>query len=323
VRDSLWTVTSFTHRICRMKATDIQIDSASDIPIREQLTEQIVFRIATGAMTPEQPLPSVRELARRLKIHHNTVSGAYQDLVRNGWVARRRGSRLVVISRETLAVPRSAKSLDDIINLTIHLARAMGFSLQVLRERVRERLKSAPPDHILVIEGNQELREILCDEIRCATPYPVRACSQDDLAANPSLAIGAMAVAPLYSIGKTDELFPKDRPVVAVAFSKADEHIQRIRDLRQPSMVAVVSASPRFLEVARSILAPAIGTRHQLHEVLLPGETPPTTRSADLIFCDSVVKRSLRLSKVVHYQLVAEKSLEEVANAMKSYQGLV
>ena len=29
----------------------------------------------------------MRELARRLKIHHNTVSGAYQDLVKMEWVA--------------------------------------------------------------------------------------------------------------------------------------------------------------------------------------------------------------------------------------------
>ena len=53
-------------------------------------------------------------------------------------------------------------------------------------------------------------------------------------------------------------------------FNKADDHIRRIRELRQPSTIAVVSASPRFLEVARGVLASAIGTRHQLQEVLLP-----------------------------------------------------
>ncbi len=46
------------------------------------------------------------------------------------WVARHRGSRLVVISRDRLIVPQSVKSLDDIINLTIHVAQAMGYSLQ-------------------------------------------------------------------------------------------------------------------------------------------------------------------------------------------------
>jgi DNA-binding transcriptional regulator YhcF (GntR family) len=303
-----------------MATAELRIDPSSEIPIRQQLTEQIIFRIATGSLTPETPLPSVRELARRLKIHHNTVSSAYQELVKNGWVARHRGSRMMVISRETLVKPQNAKCLDDIINLTIHLAQAMGYSLQTLRERVRDRLRSASPDHILVIERDHDLREILCDEIRGVMPFPVKVCSPEELASNPGLAIGALAVAPLYSLGKADELFPKDRPVVAITYNPADDHIRSIRELRQPSTIAVVSASSRFLEVARSILAPAIGKRHQLHEVLLPAEKPPSSRAADIIFCDSIAKRSLRLSKVSHYRLIAPASLEAIGVAMKSYQ---
>jgi DNA-binding transcriptional regulator YhcF (GntR family) len=303
-----------------MPTVELRIDAASDVPIRQQLTEQIIFRIATGSLTTEAPLPSVRELARRLKIHHNTVSSAYQDLVKNGWVARHRGSRMVVISREALVKPQNAKSLDDIINLTIHLAQAMGYSLQTLRERVRDRLKTASPDHILVIEKSRDLREILCDEIRSALPYTVNGCSPDELASTPGLAIGALAVAPLYSIDRTDQLFPKDRPVVAIRYNPADEHIRSIRERRQPSTIAVVSASSRFLEVARSILAPAIGKHHQLHEVLLPAAKLPSSRAADIIFCDSIAKRRLRLSKVSHYRLIAPSSLEAIAVAMKSYQ---
>ena len=302
-----------------MASTDIRIDSESDVPIRQQLTEQFIFLIATGVLTAEQHLPSVRELARRLKIHHNTVSEAYQDLVKREWVARHRGSRLSVISRPIPALPDSTRSLDEIINMTIHVAHAMGFSLQALRQRVRERLMLASPDHILVIERDPGLRDIICDEIRSAQKFPVIGCSQEELETNPGLAIGAMAVAPLYFIGKSDDLFPKDRPVIAITYNKADDHIRMIRELRQPSTIAVVSFSPRFLAVARGILAPAIGTRHQLQEVLLTGETPPSSRAADLIFCDSIAKRSLRSSKVVHYPLVAPGSLEAVVSAMKSY----
>jgi DNA-binding transcriptional regulator YhcF (GntR family) len=303
-----------------MSTSDIRIDSSSDVPIRQQLIEQIIFRIATGAWTTEHPLPSVRELARRLKIHHNTVSGAYQDLVKMEWVSRHRGSRLAIISRDRLIVPESVKSLDDIINLTIRVAQVMGYSLQQLRERVRDRLKSASPDHILVIDRDTGLREILCDEIRSAMPYPVKTCSPEDLASNPSLAIGALAAAPVYSVGRADKLFPKDRPVIAVMFNKADDHIRRIRELRQPSTIAVVSSSPRFLEVARGVLASAIGTRHQLKEVLLPEESLSGHRAIDLVFCDSIAKRSLRHPRSVHYQIASPKSLEEIAGAMNAYQ---
>jgi len=300
--------------------TEIRIDSSSDVSIRQQLIEQIIFLIATGGLGARQSLPSVRELARRLKIHHNTVSDAYKDLVKRKWVARNRGSRLVVIARETMVVPDNTQSLDDIINLTINIAHAMGYSLQALRARVRERLMLAPPDHILVVEQDEGLKEILCDEIRSALPYPVKGCSQEELASNPGLAIGALAVAPLYFFGVVVELFPKDRPVIPITYNKADQHIRRIRDLRQPSTIAVVSASPRFLAVARSILAPAIGARHQLQEILLPPERPPSARSVDVIFCDSIAKRALRSPKAIHYALVSAKSLEQLATAMQAYQ---
>jgi hypothetical protein len=148
----------------------------------------------------------------------------------------------------------------------------------------------------------------------------VQACTPEELEANPGLAIGALAVAPVYSIGKADKLFPKDRPVVAIMFNKADDHIQRIRELGQPSTIAVVSGSPRFLEVARGILAPAIGTRHQLREVLLPEDSLTGSRAVDLVFCDSIAKRRLRHPRLVHYQIASPKSLEEIAGAMKAYQ---
>ena len=69
---------------------DLRISKESELPLRQQLAEQIVFQIAMGKLRPGQALPSVRELARRLKIHHNTVSEAYQDLIARRWVVGRR-----------------------------------------------------------------------------------------------------------------------------------------------------------------------------------------------------------------------------------------
>ena len=54
---------------------------------------------ATERLRDGELLPSVRELARRLKVHHNTVSEAYQDLVQRKWLERRRGSRLALVGR--------------------------------------------------------------------------------------------------------------------------------------------------------------------------------------------------------------------------------
>jgi len=295
---------------------DIRIDSSNDVPIHRQLTEQIIFLIAIERLKDGELMPSVRELARRLKIHHNTVSEAYQDLVRREWLERRRGSRLMVISREK---PRTGTSLDDLINQTIASARENGYSMQALRERVRQRLLAEAPDHILVVEQDEGLRELIREELRAEVPWNVEGCSREDLAANPGLAIGALAVAPQHAIRAVSPLFPRERPVVPARYSHADDHLKEIRALRGPSVVAVVSASRLFLEVARSVLAPAIGNRHELLEIFLPDASPAAARAADLVFCDSIARKRARLPRAIHYRLLLPESIEYLKTAMKSY----
>jgi DNA-binding transcriptional regulator YhcF (GntR family) len=296
---------------------DIHIDGSNDVPIRRQLTEQIMFLIVTQRLRDGELLPSVRELARRLKVHHNTVSEAYQDLVRRGWLERRRGSRLAVLTRE--ANP-DAVTLDDLINKTIATARESGYSLQQLRERVRERLLLEPPDHLLVVEHDEGLRDLMRDELRAAVKCAVDGCTREDLEANPGLAIGALGVTPHHAYRRVHAMFPKERPVVPVRYALADEHLKAIRALKKPSVIAVVSSSRLFLEVARSILAPALGNRHELKEVHLQSEEPSAARAADLIFCDSIAKKRLRSPKAIHYPLISAESIQYVTTALESYR---
>ncbi len=296
---------------------DIRISKESEVPLRRQLAEQIVLLIATEKLKPAQALPSVRELARRLKIHHNTVSQAYQDLVRRNWLVRRRGAHLVVRSPESASRPARPKDLDDLINPVIELARERGYSLQALRERVRERLLAQPPDHILVIEEEAGLRRLLAEEIRAALACAIESCSREELSRQAGLAIGALVVTPRYALSDVKPLVPKDRPPVAVTFSPADEHVERIRKLGQPSMVAVVSVSQAFLTTARSLLAPAVGRVHTLAEYLLPLENAGVLKASDLVFCDSLARRSVKISGSIHYRLLTPESLEYLSSAFQ------
>lgn len=298
-------------------SVDLHIDSSSDVPIRRQLTEQIIFLIATERLGDGELLPSVRELARRLKVHHNTVSEAYQDLVQRKWLERKRGSRLAVLARET---EDNEATLDDLINKTITRAREKGYSLQQLRERVRERLLAQAPDHLLVVEQDQELRDLICEELRGSLDCDINSCSRDDLAGNPGLAIGALAVTPHHALRSVQSLFPKQRPVVPVRYSHADEQLRFIRALTRPSVIAVISSSRLFLDVARGILAPAMGSRHELREIYLAAEDHASARAADVVFCDSFAKKRIRLAKAMPYSLLAKDSVKYVVTTLESYK---
>ncbi len=69
----------------------IHIDSSDSLPIWKQIEDGVRYRIASGAFRPDDPVPSVRELARELRVNPLTVSKAYRRLVDRGVLAVRRG----------------------------------------------------------------------------------------------------------------------------------------------------------------------------------------------------------------------------------------
>ena len=60
-------------------------------PVYLQIQSQIERRIASGALRPGAPLPSVRALAKQLRINPNTVVRAYRELEFRGLVTSRHG----------------------------------------------------------------------------------------------------------------------------------------------------------------------------------------------------------------------------------------
>jgi len=74
----------------------LQVDKHSPIPIRRQLTEQLKHVIEAGGVPPDQPLPSIRELAGFLGINPNTIARVIEDLKRSGYVEARRGKGVFV-----------------------------------------------------------------------------------------------------------------------------------------------------------------------------------------------------------------------------------
>jgi hypothetical protein len=63
-----------------------------------------------------------------------------------------------------------------------------------------------------------------------------------------------------------------------------------------------------------------MGSRHELREIHLPNESGAAARSADLVFCDSITIRRVRMSRAIHYRLLAADSILYVATALESYR---
>jgi DNA-binding transcriptional regulator YhcF (GntR family) len=147
----------------------IWLSRGVSIPLREQLTAQLILGVLSGRLAPGERLPSVRDLARRLKLHANTISAAYRDLARRGWVSRRRGSGVFV--RE-LRIPGSGGGVDAFAREWAEQGLARGYSLEAMQSALA-RLSSDPaPRRFLVIDPEEALAEILAAEIGEATGSP-------------------------------------------------------------------------------------------------------------------------------------------------------
>ncbi len=74
----------------------IQLDFETDIPIYEQLKDEIIIGIAKKELKPGDRLPSVRALASDIGINLHTVNKAYQQLKQEGFVLIHRQRGVVI-----------------------------------------------------------------------------------------------------------------------------------------------------------------------------------------------------------------------------------
>lgn len=300
---------------------DIRIDKDSEISVLQQLGSQIAFLIATGRWESGKQLPSVRELSRHLGIHHNTVSQAYQRLADHKWLVGQRGKRMRVNPKPIFNYSSKGQApplriLDHLINVTLRAALEQGFTLQQLRQRVWERLKVEPPNSILVVDWEPGLCRLIREELQEDFAGRIRTCSPSDLKTKAGLASGALVTCPVRTVEQVTPLLPSDQVPIPITYSMADKHLERVRKLKQPSIIALVSVSRDVLEVSQGLFAPLIGGRHTVCEHVLPLKGSGDLDAADLIFCDSIAYRQLKGSNLVHYRLVSPASRRAISEAI-------
>ncbi|MDR0406101.1 MAG: GntR family transcriptional regulator [Clostridiales bacterium] len=115
----------------------IIVSNRSGVPIYEQIKEQIKEAIFSGELSEDDLLPSIRQLARDLKISVITTTRAYSDLEREGFVVQMRGKGCYVLPRNTeLARENALHKMEDGLCVAIAAAKAEGISKAELIERL-------------------------------------------------------------------------------------------------------------------------------------------------------------------------------------------
>ena len=287
----------------------------SEVPVRDQLTAQIVVGIASGDLTVGEKLPSTRELARRFGIHQNTVSAAYRRLATQGFVEFRQGSGVYIC--ETLPV-HEKPSIDALIGRFLDEARALGYSREDITEKLLQQGNGDGFSGFLVVEPNHALCEIIIEEISSATGQTVSGISIDEI---DRTALDGFQITAMFD--EEEKLGPILPVGTNCIYLKANSVAATLSGRTRPSandLIGIASGWDDFLTFARLfLLAAKIDPETIIICSTCESGWKRSMKSSTAIICDSFTAKELPGdSRVNVFRLIAESSLLELRSRISS-----
>jgi GntR family transcriptional regulator len=113
---------------------DIIISNSSAKPIYEQITSQIKNMILTGALHEGELLPSMRLLAKELRISVITTKRAYEDLERDGFIETVTGKGSYVAGKNMEFIKEERLRIaEERLQSAVDVAKSSGIALEELQ----------------------------------------------------------------------------------------------------------------------------------------------------------------------------------------------
>ena len=114
---------------------DIIISNSSKKPLYEQIASQIKNQIISSALKEGDALPSMRLLAKELRISVITTKRAYEELEREGFIETATGRGSFVASRNIeLIKEEQLKIVEQCLEKSVEIAKSSGISLEELSD---------------------------------------------------------------------------------------------------------------------------------------------------------------------------------------------
>jgi GntR family transcriptional regulator len=121
------------------KGFQFRLDLRSGVPVYRQLIDQVLAGRASGALSPGEQLPTVRQVAVDLSINPNTVARAYREMEIRGVLDTQQGTGTFISHQrvERDEVERRRR-LVQLVGEFVARAGAEGFTIQDLLEQLND-----------------------------------------------------------------------------------------------------------------------------------------------------------------------------------------
>ena len=303
---------------------EIVLNRKGGLAVRHQLVAQLELRILGGELAPGERLPSVRALARRLRLHPNTVSAAYRKLEASRHVEMRRGAGVFVRGAGVTSL-EGAKNLDEMIQVALHQAARKGFTVDDVRAAVLRWLGSDPPERVVAIDPARSMAELIEAELGPGIGLRVEARTLGDIEETPALLDGGLAVSLPYHVAALRKIAPR-ATVLTLTLEVEARVREAIAGLAKGAIALVVSHAETVLPFATTFIRSLRGD-----EVLVEARALTDARgwrrllpAADAVFTDVLAEPAVRKARPrnVHlFHVLEPEALCRIANAVRTAAG--
>ncbi len=227
------------------------INPTLDIPIYQQLADNICMAVKSGRIGPGEQLPTVQQMTDRLGIARGTVKRTYDELEHRGMIEKVQGRGTFICYKTENQGSRKEKAVAAIDALITNLEE-LGFSTEEMgiffNLKLREYTEKGYHAKIALVECNLENLSQMSDQMRHIDDIDLYSYIFESIEENPYKLNEDFdyIITTQSHVQFLESIVPNKKKILQVALRLPGQCLSRIIKIRQEKRVGVIGYSSRF-----------------------------------------------------------------------------
>lgn len=245
----------------------IIVDSQAPIAINAQIAEQIKMLIALGQLESGEALPTVTQLAKYLKVNHNTIAAVYNGLIESGYLVAQRGKGTFVARSQAVEKILTHRNVYNLLGQAFNAANQVGlsaseFGAAAYAQAVRlSQHSSVLVVKLVFVEGfphNANVCEAIQSEIGCnLSVIPWEGLKANQSKVLQELLAADLVITTVQYLWNVTQITAPEQEVIAVDIKPDIELLTQISSLPRRTRMLLVCREEANLKIMKQMLKQA------------------------------------------------------------------
>ncbi len=253
-----------------MERLPVSVNTEAAAPLNSQLKEQVKWLVALGELQPGDRLPTVSELADRLRINRNTVAQVYAELGQEGYLTARPRQGTFVAESPTVREAVQSAALGRLVDGALRDAMKLGYTpgqfADAAAARAQIQAALAHRRSALFVECNQVEVDAHSQTIRDETGITITGVHLDDVRRDPEAFRRQaesvdLVITTLFHLEELQNVLGPDADVIGLGAGPQMQFLRSLAQLPRGTTVAICCLDRDKATSVRSVVAQA-GVQH-------------------------------------------------------------